>query len=61
MIPLPHGEATPPYQRAAIYWLQQFKNTELLQQLLARFRFSEEEIAAYRRSWSDWLKPKKLP
>jgi len=58
MIPLPHGETAPPYQREAISWLKHFKHTELLQQLLTRFEFSEAEIAAYRNSWADWLKPK---
>jgi hypothetical protein len=58
MIPLPHGEMAPLYQQEAISWLQHFNNTELLQQLLARFRFSEAEIAAYRNRWADWLKPK---
>jgi hypothetical protein len=59
MIPLPHGETAPLYQQQAIYWLANFRNTELLQQLLARFQFSELEIAAYKNSWADWLKPVK--
>jgi hypothetical protein len=58
MIPLRRDQAPPPYQQDAIIWLQQFKNTELLQQMLWRFHFSEAEIAAYRISWSYWLKPK---
>jgi len=48
----------PLYQQEAIRWLQHFKNTELLQQLLACFEFSEAEIAAYRNCWANWLKPK---
>jgi hypothetical protein len=58
MIPLPHSETAPLYQQEAIRWLQHFNNTELLQQLLARFKFSEAEIAAYRSHWANWLKPK---
>jgi hypothetical protein len=58
MIPLPHGETAPPYQQEAIIWLKRFKHTELLQQLLLRFHFSETEIAAYRRCWAHWLKAK---
>jgi len=57
MIPLPPGETAPLYQQEAIRWLQHFKNTELLQQLLACFEFSEAEITAYRNCWADWLKP----
>jgi hypothetical protein len=48
----------PLYQQEAISWLQHFKNTELLQQMLWRFHFSEPEIAAYRESWAAWLRPK---
>jgi hypothetical protein len=58
MNPIRHGEPVPPYQEQAINWLQHFKNTELLQQLLARYQFSEAEIAAYTRCWADWLKPR---
>jgi hypothetical protein len=58
MIPLRAGNGLPLYQQAAISWLQHFKNTELLQQILSRFYFSEAEIDAYRKSWIDWLKPK---
>jgi len=58
MIPLLDGKPAPPYQREAITWLKHFKHTELLQQLLSRFEFSEAEIAAYRDRWADWLKPK---
>ena len=57
MIPLPHDETAPHYQQEAITWLKHFRNTELLQQLLSRFEFSEAEIAAYRNCWADWLKP----
>ena len=57
MIPLTHGEMAPFYQQEAITWLKHFKHTDLLQELLSRFEFSEAEIAAYRRSWTDWLKP----
>jgi hypothetical protein len=56
MIPL-RGKIPPLYQQNAIHWLQHFQNTELLQQLLARFQFSEAEIAAYRSRWHRWLKP----
>jgi len=59
MIPLRTGQVTPPYQQEAISWLQRFQNTELLQQMLWRFQFSEAEIAAYRNRWAVWLKPKK--
>ncbi len=41
----------------AIAWLKHFKNTELLQQILGQFQFSELEIAAYRSNWSRWLRP----
>jgi hypothetical protein len=58
VIPFPYGEPAPPYQQEAISWLKRFKNTELLQQLLARFKFSEAEIAAYRNHWAAWLKRK---
>lgn len=58
MIPLRGGQAPPVYQQAAISWLQHFRNTELLQQMLWRFRFSETEIAAYTNRWADWLKPR---
>jgi hypothetical protein len=58
MIPLQHGEMAPSYQQEAITWLKHFEHTELLQQLLSRFEFSEAEIAAYRNCWADWLKPK---
>jgi hypothetical protein len=58
MIPLRSGEPLPVYQQEAIHWLQHFKNTELLQQLLWCFQFSEAEIAAYRNRWGYWLKPK---
>jgi hypothetical protein len=58
MIPIRRGEPVPPYQQKAISWLQHFKNSELLQQMLSRFYFSELEIAAYRTSWSRWLRPK---
>jgi len=58
MVPLPPGETAPLYQQEAICWLTNFRNTELLQQLLARFKFSEAEIAAYRNCWAHWLKPK---
>jgi len=39
MIPLRNGQFPPHYQQQAISWLQHFKNTELLQQLLSRFEF----------------------
>jgi len=58
MIPLRRGQIPPLYQQEAIRWLQHFKHTELLQQLLACFEFSEAEIAAYRNRWAHWLKPK---
>jgi len=58
MIPLRRGQIPPLYQQEAICWLTNFRNTELLQQLLATFKFSEAEIAAYRNCWADWLKPK---
>ena len=58
MIPLRKGEIPPVYQREAISWLDRFKNAELLQQLLTRFYFPAEEIAAYRSHWKRWLKPK---
>jgi hypothetical protein len=61
MIPIRRGESVPHYQQVAIVWLKRFKNTELLQQMLARFRFSELEIAAYRNNWSEWLRPKPDP
>ena len=57
MIPLRRGAFPPLYQQEAIRWLQHFKHTQLLQQLLACFEFSEAEIAAYRNCWADWLKP----
>ena len=56
MIPLRRGQIPPLYQQEAIRWLQHFKHTALLQQLLASFEFSEAEIAAYRNCWADWLK-----
>jgi hypothetical protein len=58
MIPLRRGQIPPLYQQEAVSWLQHFKNTELLQDLLRRFQFSAEEVAAYRNRWPDWLKPK---
>jgi len=58
MTPIRRGEPVPPYQQQAISWLQHFHNTELLQQILSRFYFSELEIAAYRTGWSRWLRPK---
>jgi hypothetical protein len=58
MIALPRGQTAPDYQKEVAGWLQQFKHTELLQQLLARYQFSEAEIAAYTRCWADWLKPR---
>jgi len=51
MIPLRRGAIPPLYQQEAIRWLQHFKHTELLQQLLACFEFSEAEITAYRNCW----------
>jgi hypothetical protein len=48
----------PSYQLDLITWLKHFKHTQLLQQLLSRFEFSEAEIAAYRNCWADWLKPR---
>lgn len=57
MIPL-RGEIPPLYQQDAIQWLQHFRNTELLQQLLARFQFSDAEVAAYRSRWRRWLRLK---
>lgn len=48
----------PPYQKEAIEWLRGYRNTDVLQDLLKRLRFSKEEIAAYRISWAVWLKPK---
>jgi hypothetical protein len=60
MIPLRRYQVPAPYQKQALRWLQQFKNTELLQQMLMRFHFSEAEIAAYRNRWAVWLKPKKV-
>jgi hypothetical protein len=59
MIPLRNGQIPPMYQQEVISWLQDFRNTELLQQILWRFQFSEAEIAAYRNRWTTWLKPKK--
>jgi hypothetical protein len=47
----------PLYQQDAISWLQRFESTELLQQMLVRFHFSEMEILAYRIRWAAWLKP----
>jgi hypothetical protein len=58
MIPLRRDQLPPLYQQDAISWLQRFKNTELLQQMLSRFHFSEVEISAYRIRWAAWLKPK---
>lgn len=49
----------PDHQREAIEWLDEFKNTEALQDLLRKCRFSIEEIREYRQQWSRWLKPKK--
>jgi hypothetical protein len=60
MIPLGIGQIPPLHQREAISWLQQFKNTELLQQMLRRFDFSETEVVAYRSRCAVWLKPKKV-
>jgi hypothetical protein len=57
MIPLRHDETVPLYQFEAVLWLRCFRHTELLQQLLAKFRFSELEIAAYRNNWAQWLRP----
>lgn len=48
----------PPYQQEAINWLNNFKNTAGLQDMLRKFRFSEAEIAHYRKTWVTWLKPK---
>ena len=48
----------PSYQREAIDWLKQYRNTQTLQEMLMRFRFSKEEIALYRKVWATWLKPK---
>lgn len=58
MIPLGREQIPPLYQQETIRWLARFKNTELLQQMLRRFHFSETEIAAYRSYWAAWLKPK---
>jgi hypothetical protein len=58
MIPLTRGQIPPVYQQEAARWLQNFKNTELLQRIMWRFKFSEAEIAAYRIRWAVWLKPK---
>jgi hypothetical protein len=57
-ISLRRDQPPPLYQQDAISWLQRFKNTELLQQMLSRFHFSETEISAYRICWAAWLKPK---
>jgi hypothetical protein len=57
MTPLGNHETPPPYQLQAIQWLRDFRNTDLLQQMLARFYFTEAEIDAYRKVWVDWLKP----
>jgi hypothetical protein len=58
MIPLRRDQSPPLYQQDAISWLRRFKNTELLQQMLSQFHFSETEISAYRTGWAAWLKPK---
>lgn len=58
MIPLPHGQAAPAYQEKAIIWLRRYRNVELLQRLLERFQFSEDEINAYKNCWAEWLKPR---
>jgi hypothetical protein len=58
MIPLRRDQSPPLYQQDAISWLQRFKNTELLQEMLWRFHFPETEISAYRIRWAAWLKPK---
>ena len=49
----------PDYQLEAIKWLENYRNTQVLQDLLRRCRFSKEEVEKYRRSWAAWLKPKK--
>jgi len=58
MIPLGRDQIPPLYQIDAIRWLGRFRHTEMLQQMLWRFHFSETEIAAYRSCWSGWLKAK---
>jgi hypothetical protein len=60
MIPLGRDRLPPIYQQEAIHWLARFKNTELLQQMLSHFHFSESEISSYRIRWAAWLKPKKV-
>jgi hypothetical protein len=50
----------PAYQREAVEWLKGYQGTAQLQDLLMRFRFSEEEVKLYRGKWSEWLKPKAL-
>ena len=57
MIPIRRGESVPPYQQVAIDWLKRFRNTELLQQILARFKLSKLGIATNRNNWSQWLRP----
>ena len=48
----------PQYQLDAIEWLEDYAGTGRLQDLLRRFRFSQEEIEAFRKQWEMWLKPK---
>lgn len=48
----------PQYQRDAIQWLDGYRNTQVLQELLSRHRYSEEEIRSYRSRWGEWLKAK---
>lgn len=48
----------PDYQREAVEWLENYRNTSALQDLLRRCRFSKEEVEKYRRTWVMWLKPK---
>ena len=48
----------PSYQLDAIAWLEGYCNTQPLQDLLRRCRFSQEEVEVYRSTWAAWLKPK---
>lgn len=47
----------PPHSRETISWLKQFKFTQPLQELVARHRFSREELEFLKSRWI--LTPKK--
>lgn len=49
----------PDYQREAAEWLNGYRGTRRLRELLLKVRFTEAEIATYRSRWAKWLKPKK--